>query len=356
MSLISSLLRIPISLPVQTVQAIKRTLYSLGILKAKKLDAYVVSVGNMSFGGTGKTPITIDVAKDLARDSELKVAVLTRGYKSSKSIQEQYPLVIDSENLANYSAEDLGDEAYMMAESFANDELDIKVIVDPNRYRAGSFATENLGIDLFILDDGFQHLRLHRDLEIIVKNLEEKGFMREFSCYQSAADYLLYTNKIIGKSSQQLEELLQSDTEACINYKLEPAAEIDSSKGILAFSALADNESFFSALNDCLSVELSRSDGLDSSPSGTKKQSIRTISFPDHHQFDINEVKSLISTGMNLLCTRKDYVKIPLQYRDKFIPVNLSLDWNPVGVQEEIKGRIVNGTKDRTTAMATKHS
>lgn len=308
-----------ISLPYQMAHSLRSSLYDIGILKRKSLDAFVVSVGNLSFGGTGKTPFTIELAKSIAADGA-KLAILTRGYKAKKTSNKT--IIVDKDSFANYSVEDIGDEAYMMAESFIDAALDIPVMVNSNRYQAGLDAINKYGANVLIMDDGRQHIQLKRDLEIILKNSRETGFFREFRFAEHEADFLVY-------SKVDDAWLKDNSNKFAIKYDLALSKSLDPAKEICAVAALADNQSFFDLLNAHLN-DL----GI------MREGAISTISYPDHHFFALNEVNHLGECGKNIVCTAKDFVKIPDSYKAKFIRANLIIKPFPLDLFTRIKERV----------------
>ena len=325
---------IVLSLPYQLIHSFRIFLYNLGFLQKNELDCFVISVGNISFGGTGKTPFTIELAKYLAQNTDLKIAVLTRAYKSSPDLA--LPLRVDYENLNSLSplgSKSIGDEAFMMAEEFLKFEKEtnkkIELIVDPNRYRSGTYACENLGIDLVILDDGFQHISLVRDMDIILENTQHIGFYRDFPFRKSKANFLFYTKV-------DEEWVKNNPGKFYISYDLELSRQLDDSKDICVFSALADNESFFKGVEKLLSEHHLKSVGL------------KTVSFPDHHVFTVNEVNHLLSLGMYLICSKKDFVKIPENLSKDLIVADLKLNIIPNDVLKNIKDGVLYATNSRT--------
>ena len=138
--------------------------YETGYLKPKSLDATVISVGNLTLGGTGKTPMVEYIARYL-RSEEHKVAILTRGYARESSGMQ----VLNDSNKENASRDkssyrESGDEPLMLAGSLP----EVPVIVNKNRYEAGICAQEAFGSDIIVLDDAYQHLALARDLNILL--------------------------------------------------------------------------------------------------------------------------------------------------------------------------------------------
>ncbi|MEK6539527.1 MAG: tetraacyldisaccharide 4'-kinase, partial [Deltaproteobacteria bacterium] len=133
--------------------------YRIGAFKIRRLNCKVISIGNITVGGSGKTPMTIHLAEWL-RDRDKKVAILSRGYKGR--IKDS-GIVSDGEKIL-LGPEDAGDEPYLMAARLKN----IPVIVGRDRHRAGMYAIEKFRPDVIILDDGFQHIGLVRDLDIVL--------------------------------------------------------------------------------------------------------------------------------------------------------------------------------------------
>jgi len=133
--------------------------YDRGIVKSKKLPALVISIGNLSVGGTGKTPMTIFLAR-LLRDHGWRVAIVARGYR-----RESKELVVVSDGqhiLAN--AITAGDEPLLMAQACDG----VPVIVADDKTTAATIAFEKFSPQIIVVDDGFQHRRLHRDIDIVL--------------------------------------------------------------------------------------------------------------------------------------------------------------------------------------------
>lgn len=135
--------------------------YATGYFKARRLDRPVISVGNITLGGTGKTPLVAALAAYL-RDQNLEVVVLTRGYGRRRKGRE----VLRSEagEMPVDAFERGGDEPALLARELPG----VNIVVDADRYAAGAWAEREIDPDVFLLDDGFQHLRLARDLDILV--------------------------------------------------------------------------------------------------------------------------------------------------------------------------------------------
>lgn len=139
--------------------AFHRGLYRRGTLKVRRLNRPVLSVGNLAFGGTGKTPFVQRLASELL-DRGLKVSILSRGY--GRQTHGLVPVSDGAQLLAGWR--EAGDEVYLLARSLPR----ACVTACADRRAAGLFAEEEHGVDVHILDDGFQHHRLHRDFDIVL--------------------------------------------------------------------------------------------------------------------------------------------------------------------------------------------
>jgi tetraacyldisaccharide 4'-kinase len=133
--------------------------YETEHLKSKSLRSVVISVGNITHGGTGKTPMVAYIARYLSEEGH-RVAILTRGY--SRKSAGRRALNVGSPTASDYS--EYGDEPLMLARSLP----DVPVVIDRNRYESGSWAESEFDTDALILDDGYQHLSLARDLNLLL--------------------------------------------------------------------------------------------------------------------------------------------------------------------------------------------
>ena len=152
-------LLIPLSWLYGVIVSIRNRLYAVGVLKARRLPCRVISVGNIAVGGTGKTPAVIAIAKRLQQEN-VRVAILLRGYK--RTSRERVTIVSDGERLCA-TLKESGDEAYMLARHLKG----IPIVVGRQRYQAGRVALERFDVDVLLLDDGFQHRQLARDVDIL---------------------------------------------------------------------------------------------------------------------------------------------------------------------------------------------
>ena len=176
----------PLSSIYGTVVSARNALYEGGILRARKLKGRVISVGNLSTGGSGKTPFVIHLG-ELLKARGLRFDVLSRGYgRTTRGI-----LLVDPAG----SAQEFGDEPLLIARR-----LQVPVIVGEDRYRAGCFAESSFGPQIHLLDDGFQHRALARDFDIVLATPQDAedqllpaGRLREPTASLRRADAIVFT-------------------------------------------------------------------------------------------------------------------------------------------------------------------
>jgi tetraacyldisaccharide 4'-kinase len=189
-------LLIPLSWLYTASVQLRNILYTRGVFKARRLPCRVISVGNIVVGGTGKTPAVIVIAEHLQREG-MRVAILLRGYK--RRVCEKVTIVSDGEKVCASPIES-GDEADMMAKHLSG----VPIIVGKCRYLTGQVALERFKVDVLLLDDGFQHRQLARDVDILTipathpfgspKKLLPAGTLREPPTALRCADLILLTH------------------------------------------------------------------------------------------------------------------------------------------------------------------
>lgn len=189
--------------------AARRTCYRRGILTTHRLNVPVISVGNLTTGGTGKTPLVEWIANHLAEKGR-HVCILTRGYGRAN---ERHRVVVSNGTEILSSAEQAGDEPLMLAERLLTKAA---VISGADRKSAADWAATTLGNDLFLLDDGFQQLRIARSLDIVTIDAERPwdngwllpaGRLREPRAELSRADCVVISR--VSRQSQPVELLSQ---------------------------------------------------------------------------------------------------------------------------------------------------
>lgn len=198
--------------------SIRYLLYKLGILRRWPLGVQVISIGNVTAGGTGKTPVTEIFARTLAAEGR-KVAILSRGYRRKEAPfwQRMFtqviepPLVVSDGRHILLDAATGGDEPYMLASNLPG----VAVVVDRSRVKAGRYAIKRLGCDTIILDDGFQYQRLKHSIEVVLVdatnpfgngNMLPRGILREPARHLKRAD-IIFMTKCRGDVSAVREEI-----------------------------------------------------------------------------------------------------------------------------------------------------
>lgn len=288
-------------------------LYRRGILKTAELKAPVISVGNITTGGTGKTPLVEFIARTAAADGH-NVCILTRGY--GRENPEQRVLVSDGHTvMAN--ARSAGDEPRLLSENL----LGIAAVIsDANRFAAGQWAIAELGSEVFILDDGFQHLQLARNLNVATidatnpwgaGHLLPRGRLRESRRGLSRADCIVITR------ADQVEDLdsiileirkVTGDRPLFISsMRVRALSQLDKNSIQPGGLAVGTQVATFSAIGNQRSFKtLLQKQGYDV---------VAVSEFPDHHRYAQRDVKNIIQEAKAagakaLITTAKDAVKL----------------------------------------------
>lgn len=296
------------------LMVLRARLYQEGVLPAKTLPCCVVSVGNLIVGGTGKTPMTILIAR-MFRDMGCRVVVISRGYRGR---MENTGGVVSDGHTIFTGPEDAGDEPYLMARVLTG----IPVVVGKRRYEAGMMAVMRFKPDVIVFDDAFQHLRLHRDLNLVLLDHRSplgnghvlpRGPLREPRTALHRAHAVIFTRSHQAEipsvpivlagcrpvfHSMHVPVIRKTGQTEDDRYIAE-AMGIDNLKGqkIVAFAGLADNEQFFDSLVQA---------GCN----------IRAkFSFADHHRYGSNDLDAIAAAAKAVaadlvVTTFKDYVKI----------------------------------------------
>lgn len=300
-----SLILPPLSFLYSAVTRTRLSLYRRGTFHSTKLDRPVISVGNITTGGTGKTPLVEWVARTVAVAGQ-KVCILTRGY--GRDNPERMVIVSDG-NKVTVMPSEAGDEPFLLATNLLGVAA---VISNADRVAAGHKAIKQFDTDCFVLDDGFQHLRLERDLNIVTidatnpwggGHLLPYGHLREPLSGLSRADCIVITRTDQVNDTQNLHDeirrharnvpIFQSRmrTSRITPLHQSPDALVPP---VAAFCAVGNPRSFFNAIDH---------------------QSVLQKTFPDHHRYSQRDIDSLIEearrTGANsLITTAKDAVKL----------------------------------------------
>jgi tetraacyldisaccharide 4'-kinase len=310
----SSIILAPMAALYGKVTETRLALYRRGILKTRKIAAPVISVGNITTGGTGKTPLVEYIARKAAAAGR-KVCILTRGY--GRENPNQRLLVSDGRTLLAGHRE-AGDEPRLLAENL----LGVAAVVsDADRFAASQWALAELGSEVFILDDGFQHVQLARDLNVATvdatnpwgaKHLLPRGRLRERPLGLARADCIVITR------SDQVNDLdvLKMEIEKVSNQRPlftsrmaviaihELASHSDSTTPlpeipppVAAFAAIGNQRSFIALLQN------------------KGYEPVVVLEFPDHHKYNQGNIDEIIEKSKRagakaLITTAKDAVKL----------------------------------------------
>ncbi len=314
--------------------ALRLWLYQKRYIHDHHLGVPVISIGNLTVGGTGKTPVVELFARTL-RDRGKRVAILSRGYKSKRQAKiprwkrmaanlglieppkELPPRVVSNGREVLLDSYTAGDEPLMLAKNLPG----VPVVVDRNRVKAGRYAIENFEVDALLLDDGMQYLRLKHRLDIVLVDrtapfgvnghMLPRGTMREPPAHLKRASYIFITKSDETPNDELIAQLRRHNRVAeiveCrhrpvyfkdVHTGEELPIEIIDGKYVGALSGIAVPQSFENGLRKL----------------GARVEA--TERFADHHRFDVREIKPFIERCIRrdlefIVTTEKDIVRFP---------------------------------------------
>ncbi len=311
--------------------------YREDIFETRSLPVPVISIGNLTLGGTGKTPMAIWVAQHLLKNGR-QPAILSRGYQAKS--RESIEIVSDRSDVL-VGAELSGDEPAMMARRLRG----VPVIIGKDRYEAGVLAVEKLGVDSLILDDGYQRLDVKRDLNILLidhshdfenDTIFPAGTLRESLKEAQRADLICFTRAIEENLDPPINNysnapIIKSQTVIKIltDLKLKEVKDVNDLKGlrVCAFCGIAQPEKFKKLL-ELYGAEV-----------------VSFSSFPDHHYFESDDIRNVEEKAKRceaeiILTTEKDSVKLlKFSFSMPVFVVILDLNWLE---GEEILNRLLS--------------
>ena len=307
---------------------VRRWLYNWRILRDKTLGVQVIAIGNLTVGGTGKTPVVEKFAREL-QNAGRKVAILSRGYRSKPVpihtrflnkilLREDHtpPRIVSDGKSLLLDSELAGDEPYMLASNLK----DVVVLVDKDRVKSGRYAIEKFGCDTLLLDDGFQYwdLRGRRHDVVLIdrqqpfgnEHLLPRGTLREPPSHLARA-HTIFITKSDGKTAELRERIASLNSTAavieCIHQPLyfedvftgeRKGLELLIGKKVASLSGIAQPESFEQSL-------VKRGGEL-----------VYSKRFADHHRFTQQEILNAINRAKKrqaeiIVTTQKDAVRFP---------------------------------------------
>lgn len=322
----------PLSCIFSAIVRCRQYLYKKNIFQSASVGCPVIIVGNLTLGGTGKTPVVEKLARTL-RENGRQVAILSRGYKSKREARwkvlwrwlthknEPPPRVVSNGKSLLLGSELAGDEPFMLASNLSN----VVVIVDKDRVKAGHYAVKRFNSDVLILDDGYQYLPMRGYMNLLLidstnpfgnGHLIPRGILRESIKNIRRASYILLT-KVVNSSVDSIIQVIRRyhPTVKIIQCAHLPRnlTQLDrkdvrpitflNEKKIMAFSGIASPDSFERFLYD------------------NKANIVYTKRFVDHHRFSRDELNKIFDVacakGVELVVTtEKDAVRIP----NDFVP------------------------------------
>jgi len=289
---------------------LRAMLYERGLFSRTRLPCRVISVGNLTVGGAGKTPMVLDLA-GRCMAMGLRPVVLSRGYRGSG---ERAGTIVNDGNRILAPAAEVGDEPYMIARSIP----EVPVVVGRDRIRMGELACRRFGPDVVLLDDGFQHLKLCRDLDILLVDVREgfgngymlpRGTLREPPGALGRADIVILTKVQDREGVRPLEREIVGINPGIeiLHGAYRPAALVDLATGesrdiedlngrpVIAVSGIV-NPDYFEYLLSMAGADM-----------------IGSQRYPDHHAYsdaDLQRLADLTGRDSWLITTEKDAAKM----------------------------------------------
>jgi len=273
-------------------------IYKLGVVHKTRLPCPVISVGNITWGGTGKTPAVIMITK-LLQEMRKRVAVLSRGYLRERRKDRKKISIVSDEKKIILSSREAGDEPYLLSKNLPG----VPIIVGKNRIKSGKYAIKRFATQVLVLDDGFQYWPLNRDIDIVTIDslnpygngyLIPRGQLREPISHLSRADIFLLTRTNF-VSREDLDRII------CDLERLNPNSiilesvhrpkylqgyfsgekkglDIIKDRRVVAFSSIGSPYSFEKTLE------------------GLGAKIVKTFQFPDHYNYDRSDLREIEAT------------------------------------------------------------
>lgn len=318
-----------------SIMNLRLALYEQRMLRSKTLGCQVISIGNLTVGGTGKTPVVEVFARALQQNGR-KVAILSRGYKKAESPlrerlknlvtfntpEQQPPRVVSDGQRLLLDSEMGGDEPYMLASNLPK----ACVIVDKDRVKSGRYAIQKLGCDTLILDDGFQYLRLQHRVDIVLVDCTNpfdngyvlpRGLLRESTRHLRRATFIFIT-KSTGTGSEELRHQIRA-----LNDKAEIAECRHTPRHFQnVFSGETRPLDFLSGRKVAALSGIAAPRGFEETLQRLGGELVHRKRFADHHRYTQQEILDMINASRDrgaeaIITTEKDAVRFPgIERRD----------------------------------------
>ena len=332
---------VPLSILFSSVVRVRNFLYEKGILRIEQPPLHIISVGNLTVGGTGKTPFVLWLAR-LLHAQHHRVAILSRGYKG----KNKGVTTAGTDGRVQATPEEVGDEAVMLARTFSD-----VVLAGRDRVRAARLAQETYGVEVLILDDGFQYRRLGRSLDILLLDAQQKetwvlpaGPFREPSTAIRRADLVVVTK---GGTVQP-----QQDYAASLHIREKPFFFANPRPTVLIHSTHSEWQElplFLLAHKKVMVVSGVANPALfHRFVREADAEIIDMMVFPDHHVYTERNWQTIVSASRAcdfVVTTEKDLVKLekfPFA-TDKLVALRIDMEVSDVEqflafIESQLKG------------------
>lgn len=326
----------------------KNFLYSIKILKEKKVKPYVICVGNLTTGGVGKTPIVCELANYCANELKKKTAVISRGY-GAKLNNKNVNIIKDYTKTYYDDGAICGDEALLCAQNTKN----CIVLTSKNRVEAAQLAYKNYGCEVVVLDDGFSNRKIKKDFTILTIDSKKQfsngfllplGALREPLGESKRADYAVISNKgdenILENKKEILEKIKTKKSVICNftqggfnNIKNGLEVQINNKK-VIAFCAIGQPQQFYNYLKKSLNL-------------------VYAETFCDHYSYTQDDIEKIVKKARELnidtiITTQKDEVKIKQYVKNisaiNFLSMKLCANFTDNGLFYALERGIKNET------------
>ena len=304
------------------IVALRYLLYRCGLKRRYPLGVQVISIGNVTAGGTGKTPVTEIFARTLAAEGR-KVAILSRGYRRKEAPWWQRvftqvidpPLVVSDGKRVLLDSATGGDEPYMLASNLPG----VAVVVDRDRVKAGRYAVKKLGCNTIILDDGFQYQKLRHSVEVVLVdatnpfgngNMLPRGILREPARHLKRAD-IIFLTKCRGDVGAVVEEVRQyNKTAEIVACRHAPKVLRD------VWSREEFPLGWLEGKTVCTLSGIASPKGFENSLRHLGAKVVWCERYADHHRYDSSEILYALNRTADmgadaLVTTEKDAVRFP---------------------------------------------
>ncbi len=312
----------------QVIVKLRRWLYNVRILRDKTLGVQIIAIGNLTLGGTGKTPVVEKFAREL-QNAGRKVAILSRGYRSKPAPLHQRlanrmllradqtpPRVVSDGKSLLLDSEMAGDEPYMLASNLR----DVVVLVDKDRVKSGRYAIEKFGCDTLLLDDGFQYWKLRgRRHDIVLVDRQQpfgneqlfpRGTLREPQSHLARA-HTIFITKSDGNTSELRERISKLNSAAAVIECVHHPLYFED-----VFSGERQGLDFLAGKKTASLSGIAQPEGFEQMLVKLGAELVYSKRFADHHRFTQQEVLNVINRSKKraagvIITTQKDAVRFP---------------------------------------------